>query len=102
MKTCIALAALCLFAGCRTKPLFECSNDVQCGPKGACVAGGCALPATDCPSGFRFDASAGGACVAVTQGAVDMSVLVDMTMTADLADPDLAPPQGPDCRPRST
>lgn len=73
------LLLLCLVgAGCHSSLTFTCSTDDQCrvgATQGVCVqpAGVCALPAADCPGGYRYDPSAGslgGTCVGATD---DMS-----------------------------
>jgi hypothetical protein len=67
-----ALAALAVSQGsCSSQPAFVCTQDQDCalaGRSGICSSGACALPASDCSSGYRYDTSAGnglgGICVA--------------------------------------
>ena len=77
-STLLLLAACALTAGCLRSSAFQCTTDDQCGAGNTCVAAGvCAVPAaaTECPSGLRFDTSAGdraGTCVPVDgAGAAD-------------------------------
>jgi hypothetical protein len=88
----LILLLICV-GGCKAQPLpFHCTADQQCGAGGRCVAGACAFRG-DCPSGWRFDRSAGelaGACVPLEPGdmsepppdvatppAVDLAVSID-------------------------
>ncbi|KIG14305.1 hypothetical protein DB30_06907 [Enhygromyxa salina] len=48
-----ALAGLATPA-CTLPTSFACLNSSQCGGGGQCVAGGCAFPDGDCPSGYRY------------------------------------------------
>lgn len=74
-QLCLGLAALAM-ASCITAPPFVCTDDAQCNsdPPGICVqytglVGACAVPAGDCPSGYRYHESAGqgqaGQCAAI-------------------------------------
>jgi formylglycine-generating enzyme required for sulfatase activity len=64
------LLVVALVAGCKdSKPHVKCTDDTQCtlaGRPGVCVDSSCATHDTTCPSGLRFDTSAGGTgeCVA--------------------------------------
>ena len=67
-----ALAAVIAATGCRATGVFECTEDMQCrlgGETGVCQpsVGFCSFPASDCPSGYRYDDLAGdglaGTCV---------------------------------------
>jgi hypothetical protein len=78
------VACALLVAGCVTSNLtFTCGPDKSCGAGGQCVNGGCAFADTSCPTGMRYDKSAGGghsgACVSAVVMTPDMSV----TMTVD-------------------
>lgn len=78
--------------GCHSSLKFTCSTNDQCrvgATQGICVqpAGVCALPAADCPSGYRYDPSAGslgGNCVGEIDNN-DMSGVTDDMGTDDMA-----------------
>jgi hypothetical protein len=47
-------------AGCLRETTFECRTNTDCGAGARCEAVGfCSLPDDTCPTGFRFDDSAG-------------------------------------------
>jgi hypothetical protein len=49
-----------LAAACRPVALvYSCSTNTQCGTGGVCLDGACAFAAASCPSGYRWDRSAG-------------------------------------------
>jgi formylglycine-generating enzyme required for sulfatase activity len=82
---------LLLLCGCSFEPLFfACAADRQCSG-GACVEGACAFADSDCPSGWRWDASASGKSGRCTPVDLAIAVVVDLA-EPDLAVPDLAEP----------
>ncbi|HZS39881.1 MAG TPA: hypothetical protein VFF06_23775 [Polyangia bacterium] len=80
------LAALALASSsCVGDYPFTCNDTHTCGFQGVCVNGGCAFPASDCPSGLRYDKSASGsngACVA-------NGLMLDLSMNIDFSGVDL-------------
>lgn len=97
MKSLAALLPLALAAACGgNSPSFTCMTDAQCtlaSTPGMCVdkdasgKGVCALADGTCPSGFRFDTSAGamgGQCVPPTNN--DMAGDMAMPSTDDMGD----------------
>ncbi len=98
MRTLI-LASFVFSLGCSDNAgTFMCSSDRDCTtPGGAdkCIGGYCAGPDPSCPSGYRYDTTAGGdasQCVPIGIGQ-DMSVSADMSVfheTPDLATADMA------------
>lgn len=60
----LAFVSASLALGCSSRPTFKCGSDAQCvssGVQGVCVhpENVCALPDGNCPSGYRYDGSAG-------------------------------------------
>ena len=83
------MVSLLLSAGCGEQVLYRCTNDDNCtlaGTRGICVRpeNVCALPASECTSGFRYDKTAG----AHAEECVEHSEPLDMAMSV----PDLLPP----------
>jgi hypothetical protein len=83
----------CLGAGC-ARTTFTCAHDDQCrldGVIGRCMLGGCAFPASDCSSGYRYHESANRDPGECALDGVDASAApADMAATADIAElPDL-------------
>jgi sulfatase modifying factor 1 len=100
-----------LVCGCSFEHLtFQCGADAQCSG-GTCVEDGCAFPAADCRSGWRWDDSAGGGRAGTCTPFVEEDLRVpeapdlavpDLTDLAqpdrtDLAQPDFAVAPPPSC-----
>jgi hypothetical protein len=79
-------AALALGSGCKPRE-YVCSMDRECttsgGGSGRCITGHCAYADSACPSGLRFDDTAGDQ----SDDCVDPSLL----QTPDAAPPDVVP-----------
>jgi len=90
------IAALLLCAGCDVFPSeFACSEDTQCArgaQQGRCVMGRCAFRDEGCPSGFRFDTSAGEGASTCTVASVDAGPIPE---SADAGPPPTEDDAGP-------
>jgi len=90
VKTRLVVYLLAVFlVGCGdTAPRVKCNDDTQCtlpGKPGICLADEhvCAVPDTNCPSGYRYDATSGkGGCVVFPSG-TDLSMGNDMAISGD-------------------